>query len=317
MALEILYKFKNSDKSMSANFNCEEGAYFGLSPTMKVENKLNLIEVASVTIVFTILFSLMLSLPSSFVYVEFGRYIGPLLPIVFFALIIIAVYYASKKAPLHFTRLMTENEYADYLKGRNKKETKLVIIGLCLSVLIILGLCAGFINDAQQNSKTIDEFVYKNENESLSNYVGNLTNFLYAHLQCCYNKPEMLYKTSEIFDWYSLFSSWMLSKSGVNQADVILVHGWGACGEAAIVLEQIMHDSGYQTRLAEFKDADHEWAEVKNGTQWLIVDPWYLGNLVNIQTLKNLNSESQHASGVQVQYYGSTTWIDDSKDHGY
>jgi hypothetical protein len=38
------------------------------------------------------------------------------------------------------------------------------------------------------------------------------------------------------------------------------------------------HNSGYESRIAHFKGVDHEWAEVNNGTNWLIVDPGYIGN---------------------------------------
>jgi hypothetical protein len=78
-----------------------------------------------------------------------------------------------------------------------------------------------------------------------------------------------------------------------------------------------MHDSGYETRLAHFIGIDHEWVEVKNGTSWLIVDPWYIGNLVDIQTLRNTKHDFQKATGVEVQYYNSSAWVDASKEHGY
>jgi hypothetical protein len=170
---------------------------------------------------------------------------------------------------------------------------------------------------AQQNAEKISRFVAQNTNETLQSYVGNLTIFLNANLKCCYNKPEMIYKCYENLGFISPIALWVMNLFGINQADYILFQGWGACGEAAIVLEQVMHDSGYQTRVAHFIGVDHEWAEVKNGTNWLIVDPWSNRNLVNIQMLRNMKPEYQHAAGVQVQYYGNTTWVDDSKEYGY
>lgn len=77
-----------------------------------------------------------------------------------------------------------------------------------------------------------------------------------------------------------------------------------------------MHDAGYQTRDAYFRNIDHQWAEVNHNGKWLVIDPWYIGNLVEIQNLKNLKPEFQQASGVNVQYNNGTI-LDASHEHGY
>jgi hypothetical protein len=284
---------------------------------MKQEHKLNLIFVISLTIMLTVMFSLILTTPGAFLYIELGRYLGPILPLVLFVSIAVAAYFVSKKAPLYFTRLMKEDEYGEFLKGRRKKEIVLLLVGLCLSFFITSCFYLSFVSGASQNTDKIAVFVSENTNKTLADYNGNLTAFLNTNLKPSYNKPEMIYKVSEGLVCYGYFSSWMLNKSNINQADVILFHGWGACGEAAIVLEQVMHESGFITRLAEFKGVDHEWAEIKNGTQWLIVDPWNHINLVKIQDLKDVNSEFYQAKGIQVQNYGNSTWVDASKEYGY
>jgi hypothetical protein len=74
--------------------------------------------------------------------------------------------------------------------------------------------------------------------------------------------------------------------------------------------------AGYEVRQAFFKNIDHQWAEVKYNGTWLIVDPWYIGNFVEAQSLKNVKPEFQQASGVEVQYSNGTR-IDASHEHGY
>jgi hypothetical protein len=144
----------------------------------------------------------------------------------------------------------------------------------------------------------------------------DLTSFLNSNLKSCYGKPEFLFKIDERLS-ANLLDPWMMKVSGADRADIILYQGWGACGQAAMLLQQVMHDSGYETRLAHFIGVDHEWVEVKNGTKWLIVDPWYIGNLVDTQTLLTVKPDFQRATGVEIQYYNESTWHNDSTDHGY
>lgn len=105
----------------------------------------------------------------------------------------------------------------------------------------------------------------------------------------------------------------------VTKVDVIVYQGWGSCEEAAILVGELLHRAGYETRQAFSIGIDHQWAEVRHNGTWLIIDPWYLtsnGTLVEAQYLRNLNAEFQKASGVEVQYYNGT-WADASQEHGY
>ena len=150
----------------------------------------------------------------------------------------------------------------------------------------------------------------------MPDYVQNLTVFLNNNLNSSYNRLEALFEIDLTLS-YTLLDPALMDVWNVSRADVILFQGWGSCGQAAILLSQVMHESGYESRVARFKGIDHQWAEVRNEINWLIVDPWYIGNLIGIQFLRDAKPVFQQASGVEVNYFDSAGWVDTSKDHGY
>lgn len=166
-----------------------------------------------------------------------------------------------------------------------------------------------------QAGKKIDTFVSENADLDLQNYVANVSSFLNSNVGQAYHKPETLFTIdSQITDTF--LDPYIMQIWGVTRADVIVYQGWGSCGQAAILIEELLRDSGYETRQAYFKNIDHQWAEVYSNGTWLIVDPWYIGNLVKIQDLRNIKPQFQQASGVEVQYRNGTI-IDASVEHGY
>jgi len=102
----------------------------------------------------------------------------------------------------------------------------------------------------------------------------------------------------------------------VTRADLIVYQGWGSCGQAALLIGELLQYAGYETRQAFFKGIDHQWAEVKHNGTWLIIDPWYIGNFVEAQNLRNIKPVFQEASGVEVRY-SNGTMVDASREHGY
>ncbi len=252
----------------------------------------------------------------SYISLEIGRILGPIpsliVPSAFFAGLLIVSLKIFLKPYEQFSR----KDLWLLVKRNKQKVISLVVIGWCISSIIVIAFSIVVVPTMGQDSQKIDFFVANNKNETLQNYDVNLNIFLNSNLKCSYSKQESAYEVNRLM-YMTLADPWIASNYGITQADIILYQGWGACQESAIVLEQVMHDSGYVTRLATFKSADHEWAEVKNGTQWLIVDPWNNSNLVKVQNLKNVNTEFENGKGVNVQYYGSTDWIDDGKEHGY
>jgi hypothetical protein len=166
-----------------------------------------------------------------------------------------------------------------------------------------------------QASNKINTLIAENRNLSFQDYVANVTAFLNKNIGAAWDRPEVSFAINRLV-CYTLLDPNIMKVWGVTAADLIVYQGWGSCGEAAILIEALLHGAGYETRLAHFKGIDHEWAEVKHNGTWMIVDPWYIGNFVEMQNLKNAKLEFQKASGVEVQY-DNGTMVDASHDHGY
>lgn len=241
---------------------------------------------------------------------------GPILGLVILVSVWISALLVLRQILPRFEDSWTKKEWITFVKLKKKKIVGIVLSGLCVSFILTFASSFIVMSAMIQSGRKVDAFVAENSNESLQEYVTNLTSFLSNNLKSCYNKLESLFKIDERLS-AGLLDPWIMNFFGANRADIILYQGWGACGQAAILLQQVLHDSGYETRLAHFKGVDHEWVEVKNGTKWLIVDPWYIGNLVDIQTLRTLKPGFQRATGVEIQYYNESTWHDDSINHGY
>ena len=77
-----------------------------------------------------------------------------------------------------------------------------------------------------------------------------------------------------------------------------------------------MLSAGYSTRQAHFVGWDHAWAEVNKNGKWFIIDPWYIGNMVEITNLRELKPEFQNPSSVEVKFRNGTI-VDLGKDYGY
>lgn len=273
--------------------------------------------IVEMSLIFSIALAIFFVIPASSVYITFGRFLGPILSLVLIIAVSILVLVLCNREFMRFKNSLTKKKYSLFLKSRKKKIVGLILVSLSLSILLVSIFSFTSIVDAQRSSEKISAFVAKNIDENLKDYADNITVFLNDNLNCSYGKPEIIYKLNGLFVYGSFISSGIMGSLGIDRAEFILSQGWGACGEAAIVLHQVMHDSGYETRRGHFKGVDHEWAEVKNGSRWMIVDPWYIGNLVDIQNLKTEKPDFQHATGVEVQYFNSTVWLDASKEHGY
>ena len=253
-----------------------------------------------------------------FSYLTIGRLVGPILGLVISALILIVLMVAPALIVDRFLTSKTNGTLKDlwaFLKMRKKKAMRVVLLGLALFLVVMSLFSLFFLPKLLQAGQKINSFVIESRGLSLQEYVANLTLFLNNNLRSSYNKPENLFKVDEQIS-YTILDPYILKLAGVTRADLIVYQGWGACGQAAILIEELLHDSGYETRDAHFKGVDHQWAEVKNNGKWSIVDPWYIGNLVEIQQLKNLKPDFQHASGVEVEYPNGTR-VDSSREHGY
>jgi len=85
--------------------------------------------------------------------------------------------------------------------------------------------------------------------------------FFNSNVKNAYKKPEACFKIDECI--YSPISLGMCVTQhlGFTQADIIVYQGWGTCGQAAILVEDLLARAGYETRQAWFKNIDHAWAK--------------------------------------------------------
>lgn len=255
------------------------------------------------------------AVPWSFTYLVIGRIFGPILGLVVLALVLFAILSLPAKIVNDFLNSSKITRKDLVLIIKKKKTVGKVFLGLALAFLITLSFSLVFAAQVSQTGTRITDFVAANEDQNFEDYIGNVSSFLNANVNSAYNKPEGMFKIdNEITS--TLLDPYMLNSFGVSRADLIVYQGWGTCGQTAILVEELLNDAGYVTREAYFKNIDHQWAEVKHNGTWLIVDPWYIGNFVPIQNLKNLKPEFQHATGVEVLYLNGTV-VDASSEHGF
>jgi hypothetical protein len=255
-------------------------------------------------------------IPWEFSYLVTGRILGPILGMVFLVLILIAVLLIPAKILSNFLNSATNGKPKEiWAIIKNRKTMRMVLLGLALSLMVVFVSSFIFMTQVSRAGQKIDLFVAVNANRSFQDYVDNVSSFLNDNVQNAYNRPEALFKIDNEVSG-TLLDPYVMKGFGITRADLIVYQGWGTCEQAAILIEELLHDAGYQTREAYFKNIDHQWAEANYNGKWLIIDPWYIGNLVDIQNLKNLKPEFQQAAGVKVLYSNGTIF-DANHEHGY
>lgn len=253
--------------------------------------------------VFTI-FTIFTAIPWAFIYVEIGRCFGPYFGLALASLTLIGIF-AS-------TSIISYN-----VLSRLKKATTrcIILTNFITTLLISLLLSLIFIQRVSEADQKIAAFVAQNKSLNFPEYVASISSFLNVNIKNAYRKPEDLFKIDNHI-YSTPLGAYLTQKFGITRASIIVYQGWGTCGQAAILIEELLARAGYETRQAHFKNIDHAWAEVKYNETWLIIDPWYIGNLIEIQNLKTLRPQFQNATGVIVQYRNGTT-TDASQEHGY
>jgi hypothetical protein len=285
---------------------------------MKLINRLTLASVSITTAFFIFNMSILKisSITNVFLLVEIGKFVGPIAGLII-AILIPVLFLALPSIPIaRFEKNKSIKTAVASLMRHKKRVIGVILTGLALSLLVTISLSVPLMIHTRKAGTRIDVFVVNNKNATLTDYVSNLTVFLNNNLNSSYNRAESLFEIDGQLS-RSLIDSSIMNICNVTNADVILFKGWGSCGQAAILLAQVMHDSGYESRIAHFKGVDHEWAEVNNGTNWVVVDPWYIGNLVDIQVLKSWKPTFEQATGVEIQTFGNPSWVDASEEHGY
>jgi hypothetical protein len=256
------------------------------------------------TFLFPVLFLFMMvsAVPWKFTYLEIGRIVGynwltDILVLILVVAIVLSVsFLVSKILKRDTTRAFS-------------------VINLAMSFLILCSLILVFMPQISHAREKVDVFVAENANLELQDYVAGVSSFLGENIHSSYNKPEASCEIDE-YIYGTLLDRYLLGIWGATRADLIVYQGWGSCGQAAILTEELLLDAKYEARLAHFKGIDHEWAEVKSCGKWLMVDPGYIGNLAEIGSLRTIKPQFQQASGVEVEYRNGTI-VDASVEHGY
>jgi hypothetical protein len=256
--------------------------------------------------VVAIILTVFSAIPWTFAYLEVGIFIGPIPVLEYFILILFA---AAISLVSFLASMKLKKNRAIWMFILN------LIMSLVISSLVIFSFSLVFIPQVSQAGKKIDIFIAENANSSFQDYVTNVSSFLNDNLGAAYDKPEASFRIDNFISC-TLLDPYIMQIWGVTRTDLIVYQRWGTCEQSALLIGELLQRAGYETRQAFFKNIDHQWAEVKYNGTWLIVDPWYIGNFVEAQNLKNVKPEFQQASGVGVQYSNGTR-IDASYEHGY
>lgn len=245
------------------------------------------------------------AIPWTFAYLEVGRFIGPIPVLEYF---ILALFAAAVSLVSFLASMKLKKKWAVWVSAN-------LVISLVILSVVIFSFSLVFMPQVSQAGKKIDTFITENANSSFQDYVTNLSSFLDNNVGKAYGRPEASFRIDDLISG-TLLDPYIMQIWSVTRADLIIYQGWGSCGQAALLIGELLQRAGYEVRQAFFKNIDHQWAEVKYNGTWLIVDPWYIGNFVEAQNLKNVKPEFQQASGVEVQYSNGTR-IDASHEHGY
>lgn len=247
------------------------------------------------------------SSPFWFTYLEIGKLVGPVFGLILLRVLLVvtpfglfAIFYP------HISRSMILS------KLKTRRIQKLIILSSIISLILVVLLQFGFLLRVSQEE--IDNFVNQNAGVDLESFVNNIPDFLEENIRSAYKRPEALFRIDlEVFN--SIIDYQMMKCMGITRADLIIYQGWGTCGQTAVVIEQLLHEFGYDSRRAWFIGRDHEWAEVKNDTgKWQIIDP-YIGYLIDIEDLGS-DQRFSDASGAIVRFRNGTI-VDMSEEHGY
>ncbi len=202
------------------------------------------------------------SLINTFLLIEIGKFSGPILGLIL-ASAVTAIFPILSAIPLlRFEKGKLNKMAFTSIRRHRKRVIGIIFIGFTLSFTVTFLLSAPFMLQIKDSDKKIDAFVLRNSNESLADFVENLTFFLNENLNNSYKRTESLFEIDSKLS-QTLIDPIIMQTWNVTAADVILNQSWGSCGQAAILLAQVMHNAGYESRIAHFKGVDHEMGRSK------------------------------------------------------
>ena len=202
------------------------------------------------------------------------------------------------------------------IKLKNRRIQKLVFMSVIMCLLLVISLSYVFLVQIQQVDE-IDDFITENAGVDLPSFVENIDAFYRQNIKISYNNMGALLEIDN-YVWNGIIDYQFMKIMGITRADLIVYQGWGSCGQIAIVIEELLHKFGSESRRAKFIGIDHEWAEVNYNGKWQIVDPGYITQEQTLMDIGDLGSDLRFsgASGVTVRFRNGTIF-DMSVNYGY
>jgi len=186
------------------------------------------------------------AVPWTFVYLEVGRFMGPILVLEYFilALFTVAVSLVSFLASMKLKKKWIVWVFAN------------MVISIVILSFVIFSFSLVFMPQVSQAGKKIDAFIAENANLDFQDYVTSVSSFLNDNVGAAYGKPEASFR---IDNWISdtLLDPYIMQIWGVARTDLIVYQGWGSCEQAALLIGELLQRAEYETRQAFFKNIDH------------------------------------------------------------
>jgi len=162
----------------------------------------------------------------------------------------------------------------------------------------------------------VDDFKQTYSINPLPTYLDDISDFITYHIEFSQwgslKLDDMLLKIN--FNGIALDYPF-LNLFSINRADLIVYQGYGSCGENAMLIQELLLPTSYETRLAMYVNQDHMWCEIYFNNQWQIIDIGH-GFLGKFQPLIVAKTGSINATGVLIMS-SNGTWVDDSIEHGF
>jgi len=246
------------------------------------------------------------AIPYSFTYLSIGHFVGPVFgQVVMYLLVaLLAIIPALINRKLNLSLIETK-----------KRAIITISCFILIALLCVFAFSIVLFPQVSEKAKIIDEFVSENSDNNLEDIADNISVFLSQNLLSSYLRPEDAYEIDRYF-YRTLLDPTIIKAFNVTRAEVILYQRWGSCGQEADLVQEILFRLGYETRLAHFIGIDHEWAEAYENETWWIINPGYIGNIVEISELRSTKPAFEQAIDVEIMLRDGTRFTD-KEAYGY
>jgi hypothetical protein len=154
------------------------------------------------------------AIPWTFVYLEVGRFIGPIPILEYF---ILALFTVTVSLVSFFVSMKLKKKWIVWVFTN-------LVISIAVISLVIISFSVVFMPQVSHAGKKIDAFMDENANLSFQDYVTSVSSFLSDDVGAAYGKPEASFR---IDNWISrtLLDPYIMQIWGVTRADLIVYQG--------------------------------------------------------------------------------------------